>query len=287
MYSRAHDLPLVASTLGGLRAMVVSLIANAVVSFGAHTLRRGSHAAIALGAAALFGAGVNPLIVIGLAAAAGWALVRPEGSATIPPEATPAMPPSLGRLASILAIGACGLVVLAVADRQLAALFVLMLRIDLFAFGGGFASVPLLYHEVVEVRHWLTGPTLLDGVALGQVTPGPIVITAAFVGHQLAGVIGGTVATIGMFLPSFLMVVGVAPYFDRLRRSSAVAQIVAGVLCSFVGLLLTVAIRFAQEVDWSWAHGGLAIAAFVALRCRVNVLWVVVGGILLSAVLGR
>ena len=59
-------------------------------------------------------------------------------------------------------------------------------------FGGGFASVPLMFHEVVEVRHWLDGPTLLNGIALGQVTPGPIVITATFIGYLLKGPLGGT-----------------------------------------------------------------------------------------------
>jgi chromate transporter len=138
---------------------------------------------------------------------------------------------------------------------------------------------------VVGVRHWLAGSTLLDGIVLGQVTPGPIVITATFVGHQLRGLIGGVLATVGVFLPSFLMVVAVAPYFDRLRRSPAFARLISGVLCSFVGLLLAVTVQLAHNVAWTWVHGLLAAAAFIALRLKVDVLWVVVVATILSIAL--
>jgi chromate transporter len=163
----------------------------------------------------------------------------------------------------------------------------LMARIDLLAFGGGFASVPLMYHEVVFVRHWLAGPALLDGIVLGQVTPGPIVITATFIGDQLRGVVGGVLATVGVFLPSFLMVVVVAPHFDRWSRVPAVGRVISGVLCSFVGLLAAVTFQFAHNVAWTWAHMILAAAAFIALRLRVDVLWVVAAGTLVSVVLGH
>lgn len=286
-YSRAHELPLVASTFGGLRAMIVALVAHAAVSFGTSTLRRPVHFAIALGAAALFGAHVSPLAVIALAAAAGWAWLRPAAPNAIAGAAGSALSSTTRQVVSIGTVAALALAAVAILDRQLATLFALMVRVDLFAFGGGFASIPLLYHELVEVRHWLTGPVLLDGIALGQVTPGPIVITAAFVGHQLAGAVGGAVATTGMLLPSFLMVVGVGPHFDRLRQSTAFVRIIGGVLCSFVGLLLAVAVRFGLEVDWTWAHALVAAAVFVALRCRIDVLWVVGGGVVLSLLLCR
>jgi chromate transporter len=131
----------------------------------------------------------------------------------------------------------------------------------------------------------MAGSTFLDGIALGQVTPGPIVITATFVGHHVGGLIGGALATVGVFLPSFLMVVAVAPYFDRLKRSPVFTRLISGVLCSFVGLLLTVTFQLAHNVGWTWARGLLAAAAFVALRLKVDVLWVVSVGTVLSVVL--
>jgi len=79
----------------------------------------------------------------------------------------------------------------------------------------------------------------------------------------------------------------VAPYFDRLRRSPVFARLISGVLCSFVGLLLTVTVQFARNVDWTWGHAFLAATAFVALRLELDVLWVVVGGTVLSIALFR
>ena len=158
----------------------------------------------------------------------------------------------------------------------------LMLRIDLLAFGGGFASVPIMFHEIVDVRSWLDGPTLLDGIALGQITPGPIVITATFIGYLLYGPVGGIVATLSVFLPSFLIVVGIAPYYDRLRTSGSFQKAMGGIFCSFVGLLLSVTLRFAMNVSWDLARVLLAAAALIALRLKVNVVWVVLVGTIIS-----
>ena len=90
----------------------------------------------------------------------------------------------------------------------------------------------------------------MNGIVLGQVTPGPIVITATFIGYLLGGPFGGVIATLGIFLPSFTAGSGISPYFDRLRTSPYFNKIIGGVLCSFVGLLLTVTIRFALNVHW-------------------------------------
>jgi len=153
-----------------------------------------------------------------------------------------------------------------------------MFRIDLFAFGGGFASVPLMFHEVVEVRRWMDGPTLLNGIAMGQVTPGPIVITATFIGYLLHGFLGGLVATVSVFLPSFMIVIGIVPYFDRIRNSPYFSRVLMGILCSFVGLLLTVTVRFASNIPWDLPRLVITLGAFIALLKKVDILWVVLIG---------
>jgi chromate transporter len=158
-----------------------------------------------------------------------------------------------------------------------------MSKIDLIAFGGGFASVPLMFHEIVEVRSWMDGPTFLNGIVLGQFTPGPIVITATFVGYLVHGLSGALIATVAIFLPSFLILVGVAPWFDRVRSSLLFSRTIGGILCSFVGLLFTVTIRFALNVHWDWQHALLAIAALAGLVFRVDILWVVLAGTAISA----
>jgi chromate transporter len=157
-----------------------------------------------------------------------------------------------------------------------------MFRIDLFAFGGGFASLPLMFHEIVEVRSWMDAQTFLNGIALGQITPGPIVITATFAGYIVYGLLGAIVATVSVFLPSFMIVVGVVPYFDRLRNSIYFSRAIRTVLCSFVGLLLTVTYRFASDIPWDIPRVSIAAAAFVALLLKVEIIWIVLVGTVIS-----
>ncbi len=155
-------------------------------------------------------------------------------------------------------------------------------KIDLLAFGGGFTSVPLMYHEVVEIHSWLDRQTFLNGIILGQFSPGPIVITATFVGYLMHGILGAFVATIAIFLPSFLLVIGVSPWFDRLLALPYFSRTINGILCSFIGLLIMVAIRFSFMVHWDSSHILLASAAFGALLLNIDLLWVVVFGSTIS-----
>jgi chromate transporter len=139
-----------------------------------------------------------------------------------------------------------------------------------------------MFQEVVVEHAWLDSATFINGLALGQVTPGPIVITATFVGFLTYGFWGGIVATIGIFTPSFLFVVGTVPYHDRLRRSQLYQKMFQGILFSFVGLLLSVTIKLALAVPWSWSSGLLAAGAFLALLLGAEILWVVIAAIALA-----
>ena len=159
-----------------------------------------------------------------------------------------------------------------------------MSKIDLMAFGGGFASVPLMYHEIVSVRGWIDNAVFLDGIALGQITPGPIVITATFIGYLVYGLIGGLITTIGVFLPSFLVVVGITPYFDRIRKLSFFDKAIKGILCSFVALLFTVTLKFAFNMHWDILRISLAIASFITLYLKVEIYWVVLIGVVFSLI---
>ena len=288
-YMFAHNLPAVLSTFSGLQAIIVALIANATLSFGRTTMKSWRHFAIAGAAAALFGLNVNPVLIILAAAVGGFVLIQSKSKQpATDPDPCPAQVQFTTRpLVWILCAVILGLLLLFFFQRDWFNLAALFLRIDLFAFGGGFASIPLMYHEVVEVRQWVDSATFLNGIALGQVTPGPIVITATFIGYMLDGPLGGILATISIFLPSFILVVGIAPYFDRLRSSAYFNQVIQGVLCSFVGLLFMVTLRFAWNVHWNIPHILLAAAALIALLLKTDILWVVIAGILFSVVLFR
>ena len=282
-YVRSHTLPPVVAAFGGLQTIVVAIVANAAVSFGKTSLKSLRDGMIAVIAAAMFGLRVSPVLVIILAALLGLVLSKKT--------AQPNLGINLDRkshstrpLLILASLSALVFVVLFLMERKLFDLASIMFRIDLFAFGGGFASVPLMFHEIVEVRSWMDAQTFLNGIALGQITPGPIVITATFVGFLLYGPLGATVATISMFLPSFLIVTGITPYFDRLRRSIYFSRAIGAILCSFVGLLLTVTFRFASNIPWDIPRALLAIAGFIALLLRTEIVWLVVVGTVASII---
>ena len=287
LYAATHNLPGVVSAFSGLQAVIVAIVANAALTFGRTTLKERNAFIIAGIAAALFGIRVNPVFVILVAALCGLALLRPAPPESHGPSSAQRTAPHTRALLLIGAVSAAGFISLFFLNRTLFDLAALMARIDLFAFGGGFASVPLMFHEIVKVRNWMDGPTFMNGIVLGQITPGPIVITATFIGYMLAGPLGGLIATASVFLPSFTMVIAVAPYFERLRASDRFTSVISGALCSFVGLLLTVTVRFALNVHWDLSHVLLAACAVVALMLRVDILWVVTAGTIVSVLLFR
>jgi len=284
LYVRAHDLPIVVSIFRGLQAIIVAIVANAVVSFAKASLKNWKDAAIVAVAALLFLMRVNPIIVILLSALLGLLLHRKRTFQRVPSSETSRFP-IRGFLLTMLGVTAVCVFLLLSGDRRLFHLAILMLRIDLFAFGGGFASLPIMYHEVVDVRSWVDSHTFLNGIALGQVTPGPIIITATFIGYMVHGVSGAVIATLSIFLPSLLLVIVVTPYFDRFQASPHFNRAIAGIFASFVGLLLTVGLRFALDISWNIPAVLLAVASFAALLLRVEIIWVVLVGVVISALL--
>lgn len=287
LYGQTRHLPGVVAALNGLQTVVVAIIANAAISFGKSTLKTWQQAVIIATSILLFGFELTPFLAIAVCALLGlWLLskqaLRPAGlnTATVIQQTT--------KPVLLIVFGAFAILVfLFLLYRPLFQLALVMMRIDLFAFAGGFASVPLMFNQVARARQWLDTPTFMDGILLGQITPGPIVITATFVGYLLRGVAGAFVATGAIFLPSFLMLVLAAPHFNRLRGSPIFSKAIAGALCSFPGLLLIVAIQFARDLEWDAPHLVLAAAAFAALRLGTNILWVVMIGAVVSFLLFR
>ena len=287
LYSGSRKIPVALSMFQGLQVMVVAIVANATFTFGRDIGKKPLNLVLAAVAAALFWIGVSPFVVIVGAAIAGGLMFKDQS----PP------PPSgkevgdgghVPRPIVIFMILACvGVVGLYVADRKLYQLAVLMLRIDLFAFGGGFGSLPLMFHEVVNAMGWLDGKTFMDGIALGQVTPGPIVITATFVGYLVRGFPGALVATAAIFTPSFVVLVAVTPFFDRLKNTKHFSGATRGILASFVGLLCYMTIRFAVAVPWETGKILLGIGVVIALARKINILYVVLIGSALSIVVFR
>jgi len=139
-----------------------------------------------------------------------------------------------------------------------------------------------MYHEFVDLFGWLDKKTLFDGIILGQVTPGSIIITATFAGYYHLGLIGSIVATVFVFIPSYLILMALAPFFDRLSKLKNFARGINGILCSFVGLLLITTFNFGMDITWSPEAIIIAAVSFALLILRVNVGWLILGGLVLS-----
>jgi len=284
LYTRYNNLTEIISLFGGLQVIVVAIILQALYTFGKSNIKTVKSAVIALLSAVLFWWGISPFMVVAGAGLAGVILFQKAlasaSSLTRPKE----MQWEARKIIFLGLILLSALVGVYAMDADLFSLATIMLKIDLFTFGGGFASLPLMLHEIVIVKGWMTSGTFMDGIALGQVTPGPIVITSAFVGYIVQGFAGAVVATIAIFTPSFFMVVTIAPFFDRLRTSPYFAKAIDGILASFVGLLIYVLIKFALAIPWDVVRIILGLATLAALIRKVDILYIVPAGAVLSVI---
>ena len=263
--------------------IVIAIVANSAVSFGRNALHDWRDILFALLSVPLFLLKIHPILVIAAAALIGWMVFRARVKTMTGAESETSS--TWKQILSIAIVACSALTLLYFVDRELFNLATLMIRIDLFAFGGGYASLPLMLHEIVTLRGWVTERVFMDGIALGQVTPGPIVITATFIGYVIRDFAGALIATIAVFLPSFLMVVGLTPVIDALRRSRIMQSALHGILCSFVGMLTAVTIRFAYETAWTPALAVLCGAALAALLRKFPIYWIVLAGVVFSIVL--
>ena len=149
--------------------------------------------------------------------------------------------------------------------NDLLPLSLVCLRIGAVVFGGGMVMVPLLEADVVYHHHWVTQREFVDAVALGQMTPGPLLVTATFIGYKVAGLLGATVATLCMFLPSFVMTLVASHYLVRLRRSPYVAAFLRGIMGAVVGLVAAAGVSIARTACNELPTALLAAAAFIVL----------------------
>jgi chromate transporter len=283
LYAQFNGLPKFISLFNGLQVIVVAIIINATYSFGKDITNNYKNILIALLAAISLWFGLSPFIVIIVAGILGMALLKVAAStSTTVTSETKETPQNTKQIIGLLVTFLICLTGLYLLSSILFNLAVVMLKIDLFAFGGGFASLPLMLHEIVNNRGWLDSKTFMDGIALGQITPGPIIITATFVGYMVYGILGALVATIAIFTPSFFMVITAAPFFDRLKNSIYFMKAVNGIFASFVGLLLYVCVKFTIVVPWDIVRILLCLAALTALLRKVNILYIVPIGAAIS-----
>jgi len=163
----------------------------------------------------------------------------------------------------------------------------IFLRIGSVTFGGGLVMVPLIESEVVNTHHWLTHQEFADAFALGQITPGPVLITATFVGYRVAGTLGALVATVSIFLPAFLMTIAAASSLRRFRDNEQVQSFLRGVAPAVVGLLVAAALSVGRAGIHSWVGVTIMVLSiFTLIRFRPNPFWVILGAGMIRFLLG-
>jgi chromate transporter len=161
----------------------------------------------------------------------------------------------------------------------LSSLGLFFLKIGCVLFGSGYVLVAFLQGGLVEQYQWLTQQQLLDAVAIGQFTPGPVLTTATFIGYVLAGPAGALVATLGIFGPSFLFVLTTNPLIPRLRQSAVAGAFLDAVNASAIGLMAAVTVELARHTLIDWEAGLIAlVSAGLLFRYKINSAWLVLGG---------
>lgn len=154
----------------------------------------------------------------------------------------------------------------------------LFLRVGSVTFGGGLVMIPLIESEVVTTHHWLTHQEFADATALGQITPGPVLITATFIGYRVAGTLGALVSTICIFLPAFLMTIAAGSSLRRFRNNEQVQAFLRGIAPAVIGLLVAAALSVGRSGIHTWVGFMIMLVSiFVLVRFRPNAIWVILG----------
>jgi chromate transporter len=296
VYQKYRFIPEVGAILYGLKPAVLGVIAAAVVRLGRTAVKNKSKRWISIAAfiVALAGslAGGDELLVLFGAGGLGmiYAAIRvSRGGGTTPPspDAKPA-PKSHGLIAALPMLSGAATTTAAAAPATLLALTLYFLKIGSVLYGSGYVLVSFLRGDLVLDRGWISEQQLIDAVAVGQATPGPVFTTATFIGYLLHGPAGAALATIAIFIPSFALVRLTSPFVERLRKSVLLGGFLDGVNAGSLGLLAAVLGTLASAALSGWpayAIGALGVAA--ALIPKLNPTWILLGGaaagLLLSA----
>src|ERR1035438_2914335 len=270
-YVRFGSLPRVEGVFYALKPAVVAIVIQALGKLARTGLRTSSLVVIAALAAVLNVVGVSPVIVLLFAGVLSIATLSMKNRLL-----TVGGLPKLAMSPKAMAGAFTAVAFSTVFHSALVKLFVSFLKIGSVVFGSGYVLLAFLRSEFVEHLHWLTERQLIDAVAVGQFTPGPVFTTATFIGFIVAGWAGAVVATVGIFLPGFLLVAVSGPLIPKLRKSALASTALDGVVAGSLALMAVVAWQLgkASIVD-RMTMLVFVVSLVVLLRFRVNAAWVV------------
>ncbi len=265
-YRRYGRLPQAEWLLYGVKPVIIAVVLQALWGLARQALRTPLAAAVAVAVAALAWWGIDEVALLFAAA-----LLVPLARGARPGAAALAVAPGL--------LGPAAPVSTAAGSVSLVKLTLIFLKVGSILFGSGYVLLAFLRRELVERAGWLGDRELLDAIAVGQVTPGPVLTTATFIGYQLAGVPGALLATLGIFLPSFVFVAASNPLVPRLRRSRWTAGFLDGANAASLALMAVVTWQLGRAALVDWLTVVLAVAAaWLLFHFRLNSAWLVLGG---------
>ncbi len=292
VYIQFGALPQVGALFLAIGPVVIGIIVNTLYRTGKTALTNVSTWVIALIACALVTLPLLPpsvnlltiLLIAGLAGALLYtrsfrnqAAKQQEAVASPPPEA----PKADSTIKSVIAaplLGAKAVVAAAAPSAGILTLGLVFFKIGLLMFGGGLVVAPLLQQELVDGQHWLTTRQLLDGLALGQLTPGPVTTVATFAGYTVAGFPGGVVATIAVFAPSFILVLSLTPLLLRVRNAPIAKAFLKGITAGALGAIAAAAILFGRAAIIDPITALIALVSLaLLLRWNVNTVFLIGG----------
>jgi chromate transporter len=279
------SVPAVSRIFQGFIPAVAAIIALAAWNMG-RKAAKGARAMLILIAAALLLIGIGgfwvTLAIIAGSGVAGWLLFRPstpeEGARVEGKGVHVSRTAPRSSLLSVHLLPAASLVApfLSLDVALTAKLFTTFASVSIFLFGGGYVFIPVIQEIVVESHRWLTLQEFVDGIALGQVTPGPILISATFIGYKVAGFAGALAATVGIFLPPVLLMLAGAHALERIKKSVVITAALAGIRPAVVGMIAAAAVTVGWTAPHHWASLLIFAVALVLLtRLRVQVVWVI------------
>ncbi len=259
--------------LYGIKPVIIAVIAQALWQLTRTAVKDSILGAVGLGVLALYLLGFN---AIALLFGGGLLVMLLKNAGRVWPKAdrAAAFVPLFGLPALALTKVAAG-----IAQFNLGTLFLTFLKIGAVVYGSGYVLLAFLRSDFVERLGWLTDQQLIDAVAVGQFTPGPVFTTATFIGYLLGGVPAGILSTVAIFLPGFIFAAAIYPLVPRLRRSAWASKLLDGVNVSAVGLMagVTWVLGRAALIDWFTVILAL-VSAVLVFRVKINSAWLVIGG---------
>ncbi len=286
IYFTYGEIPTISKVFSGFIPAVTAIIITTAWGMSKKAVTDWPKFIMALAAAAiLLGIGgfyITLTIILG-AGAAGLLLYGSKGASDNSHDSPASDKPEVSKLKATISIALLIIFLLlfsipipGLGNDSLARIFVTFSGMSLMLFGGGFVFIPLIQEIVVEGLHWVTQSEFTSAIAMGQVTPGPILISAAFIGYKVKGLLGGAIATFAIFFPSALLMVNASQVLDKIKRSTSMQAALQGIRAAVVGMVFAAAVVIGKGSQFHWVSLIIFMGCMVALmRFKIDIVWII------------